>query len=314
MKVAGLLYSAPPMRMVGGELCTLRLLHATQQAGHEVVVVVQTLRAETSWNGLRLIPGNQGTQHLRAAHVVVSHPDVPNRRSVARHQREVLVVHNTEETTIRKAVWTEASLVATSQHTAQALAARGVKQPVTVVRPPAAGWVQPAQGARRYAALVVSTSPAKGGDIVQACVDAHPRVPVLVVRGGHGEQLNIDGPSVGVLGHGPMNVPLALAKVMLAPSRSETYGMAVAEAVHAGVPVVASDLAAHREVLGDDWPALLPAGDQAAWVAGLGRWWRDAKPLQQATVARGRALAGLEAEAVADWLGVLSGAPRAAVA
>lgn len=58
------------------------------------------------------------------------------------------------------------------------------------------------------------------------------------------------------------------ADVFLATSLHETFGMAVAEAMAAGLPVVATDIAAHREVLGDAG-IFYAVGDPYAASAGL---------------------------------------------
>lgn len=71
--------------------------------------------------------------------------------------------------------------------------------------------------------------------------------------------------------------PRRVARVMrrcdllLAPSWSaEGFGLPVLEAVASGVPVVASDIAAFRDLLGD-WPALVPFDDAGAFAATAAR-------------------------------------------
>lgn len=60
----------------------------------------------------------------------------------------------------------------------------------------------------------------------------------------------------------------ALATLVVCPSRYEGFGLPAAQGLAAGTPVVASDIPAHREVLGDA-ACLLPADAPAAWAAAL---------------------------------------------
>lgn len=57
---------------------------------------------------------------------------------------------------------------------------------------------------------------------------------------------------------------VARAAALLAPSRAEGFGLPAAEAALLGTPVLATDLAATHEVLGD-WPTYLPAGATPDW-------------------------------------------------
>jgi glycosyltransferase involved in cell wall biosynthesis len=58
------------------------------------------------------------------------------------------------------------------------------------------------------------------------------------------------------------------ARALLMPSFAEGFGLPVAEALQLGVPVVCSDIAAHREVAGDVADYLSPL-DGAGWKAAL---------------------------------------------
>jgi glycosyltransferase involved in cell wall biosynthesis len=70
------------------------------------------------------------------------------------------------------------------------------------------------------------------------------------------------------------------ADLLVVPSRSETYGMVVTEALAAGLPVLATTVGGIPEAVGRTArgvPALLvPPEDRGALAAALARWLTDA--------------------------------------
>ncbi len=58
------------------------------------------------------------------------------------------------------------------------------------------------------------------------------------------------------------------ARGFLAPSRAEGFGIPVVEAACLGLPILATDLAVTREILGD-YPTYLPPDDVAAWLSAI---------------------------------------------
>ena len=67
---------------------------------------------------------------------------------------------------------------------------------------------------------------------------------------------------------------LSGARALLFPSFAEGYGLPLAEALEMGVPAIASDLAALREV-GKDVPVYLPPGDRDAWTRQIAHYADD---------------------------------------
>ena len=83
----------------------------------------------------------------------------------------------------------------------------------------------------------------------------------------------------------------AACDLVLCPSRQESFSRVAAEAMVNGLPVLASDLAAFRELLGDDEAGLLfPTGDAAEAARALRRLAAD-PDLRLRLAARGRARA-----------------------
>jgi glycosyltransferase involved in cell wall biosynthesis len=75
------------------------------------------------------------------------------------------------------------------------------------------------------------------------------------------------------------------ARALLAPSLAEGFGLPVAEALGLGVPVIASNIDAHREAGGSAVDYLDPL-DGAAWVQALDDYAEASSPRRQAALAR----------------------------
>ncbi len=150
--------------------------------------------------------------------------------------------------------------------------------PPPVSAPPAAAGDDGPQ-AGRFALLVSRLAPEKGVDIA---IDACRKVGVPLVIAGDGPELDAlktraQGGDVRFLGRvddaqlARLRTEAALA---VTPSRSaETFGMAAAEAMAAGVPVVVSRVGALPELVEED--ALVDPGDAAALAGAIERRWAD---------------------------------------
>ena len=84
----------------------------------------------------------------------------------------------------------------------------------------------------------------------------------------------------GVLTGAELSHAYATADLLVAPSRSETYGMTVTEALAHGVPVIATAVGGLPEALGSTADGtrpgqLIPPDDPGALAAALGDWLDD---------------------------------------
>jgi glycosyltransferase involved in cell wall biosynthesis len=151
-----------------------------------------------------------------------------------------------------------------------------------------------------HALLCARLAPEKGVEVaIQACRAAG--VPLVVAGDGpEAERLyGLDGDVrfVGWVGDRELHELRAGASLALAPSLSaESFGLAAAEAMAAGLPVAASRLGALAELVPDEW--LAPAGDAPALAAKIRQLRGDAKAGGRA-IERARAVTAPEVVAPA---------------
>jgi glycosyltransferase involved in cell wall biosynthesis len=184
------------------------------------------------------------------------------------------------------------AIVVPSEFARERLRALGAPLPwerVHVLAPPLRALEAPprlVEPAPATYALVVSRLAAEKG--VDVAIDACRSAGISLVVAGDGPQRaelearaadgrGIAGASVRFEGHvddAELARLRADASIALAPSRSaETFGLAAAEAMAAGLPVVASRVGALEELVEED--ALVPAGDVRALAQAITRFADD---------------------------------------
>jgi glycosyltransferase involved in cell wall biosynthesis len=106
--------------------------------------------------------------------------------------------------------------------------------------------------------------------------DFTEQLQTRITRLGYGHRVRL----TGVLTGAALSRAYTTADLLIAPSRSETYGMTVTEALAHGVPVIAAAVGGLPEALGFTADGarpgqLIPPGDPAALAAALGDWLGD---------------------------------------
>jgi glycosyltransferase involved in cell wall biosynthesis len=202
--------------------------------------------------------------------------------------------HRSERVVLRAAT----GVVVTSEWTRQQVLTR-YEIPacrVHVARPGVDRVATPARPASGHLICIGALSRTKGqdllvealadlGDLDWRCVLAGPvdrdpdfvdQLRARIARLGYGHRVRFTGVLTGaVLSHA-----YTTADVLVAPSRSETYGMAVSEALAHGLPVIGAAVGGLPEALDSNSDGtrpgqLIPAGDSAALAAAIGDWLGD---------------------------------------
>ena len=125
------------------------------------------------------------------------------------------------------------------------------------------------------------------------------RIRAQLRRTGLDDRIELTGP----VGRDEMRAAYDGADLLVAPTLMETYGMAVTEALAAGLPVIASDVGGVSEALGTDWEGVLPGilvppGESLALAEALRKWLLDDRLRR-----RLRGAARARRDSIPDWSG-----------
>lgn len=245
------------------------------------VVVVDGLLASLSPEAL--VPGGR-----RLRTVVLMHLPQGAQGDAADREREAATVRSS------------AAVVATSSWTRRwLLGAYGLDPRLVHVAHPGVDPAVPATGSEdgRNFLAVGAVTPGKGHDLLVralarnadlrwrcVCVGPLTRSPDFVAAlhrdicdAGLHDRIHLAGARTG----GDLDAAYQAADLLVLPSRAETYGMVVTEALAHGVPVLASDVGGVSEALGGDADGLAPgmlvaAGDVTALARAVRTWLCDA--------------------------------------
>ena len=257
MKVVAYLHDFPPGRLLGGEIMTSLLLEALVKAGHEVDAIVHEASETRIRNGVRVLPRRKAmlSNDLAGYDLFISHPEIASfARNRVGSAPFVAIVHNLNPTTVDALKITKTNLiVANAEDTARRV--RNYCREVMVLHPPTPVGRHPQTGhLPRTFVTLVNLSQDKGAKVFYALAEARPDLCFLGVVGGHGEQIRPGTmpDNVWLLGQSEsMGLIYEMTNVLLLPSATETYGMVGAEAMLAGIPVIAHPLPGIKEALGN---------------------------------------------------------------
>jgi len=130
--------------------------------------------------------------------------------------------------------------------------------------------------------------PNKGGHVIKMLADLIPEIPFVGIKGGYGPQV-LDGeqPNMTYYDHTENPIPFyANSRIIVAPSKSESWGRVALEAMAAGVPVIVGDTPGLRECTNGAAPVCTQE-DVGCWEREVRRLYADG-PDREAAIAAGR--------------------------
>lgn len=233
------------------------LLVPLQDRGHQVDVYLAKGPGGASYSYRGLSVHRRGSDWTRAAteaDVLITHLDqtseVVGVASVL-NKPVVQVLHNTHAPTKMWANCKADLLVFNSEWMAKDFGMPGI-----VVRPPV--WAKDYAPRRlervdRQFVTLINTTQAKGGLLFYMLAAANPTVHFMAIEGAYGEQLDFDLPNVHRRAHATtdMRRVYSYTKILLMPSKYESWGRVGVEAMASGIPVIASPTPGLLESLGD---------------------------------------------------------------
>lgn len=245
-----------PEHNAGAETTLHDILRYLVSQGWEANVVVKSrVEKQYTHEGVHVheSPSRKTMIHyLAAADITISHLEC-SRQTHLTSQRwnkpSVHLVHNTHPLT-RNWASSADGLIFNTEWVSKDKKFSDFTQPSMVARPA----VDPARykTTKGKAVTLINLWEDKGSEIFYHLAKANPDIPFLGVIGGYGLQDIRELPNVTILEHTPdMKKVYGQTKVLLMPSKYESYGRVGAEAMASGIPVLAHPTEGLRESLSD---------------------------------------------------------------
>lgn len=283
-KIVSYVHAYVPTHNAGAETTMHDILKHLVSQGWEATVVIKpklisftrnTINEELSpyeIDGVKVIPGvDKRTllHHLPQADITISHLECSERThllSEAYGIPSIHLVHNTHPLTVR---WMQSAsgLILNTDWIANYEGFKEFNAPKIVINPP----VHPGEyeTTRGKSVTLVNLWEDKGSHVFYELARRFPNIPFLGVKGGYGEQVIKNMPNVTIMEHtDDMKKVYGETKVILMPSKYESFGRVGVEAMASGIPTIAHPTPGLLESLGDSG-TFADRNDLDAWESAL---------------------------------------------
>jgi glycosyltransferase involved in cell wall biosynthesis len=304
----------PPGSRVGAWLSTHECLRALVARGHRVSVSSYLAKpCRYRLDGVSVHGSRFAMPAVlrRNVDVVVSHAGddgYAHRWALEHDVPSIVMVHGTP-TADTRARFKAAPPTVTVANAAATVRLCDWPGPFEIVHPPV--WPSEHATTPGDRVTLVNLSPDKGGRVLSQIARRMPHVEFLAVRGSYGPQQKIERANVETIAatHDMRGDVWSRTRVLLMPSRVETWGRVAIEAAASGIPTIAAPTPGLREALGDAG-TFVPARDVRGWVAAIARL-RDADEWAQASArALARSVELDPAKDLARFVEIVEGACR----
>jgi len=247
-------------------------------------------------DGVHVIPGKDKRTILHwlpKADVTISHLECSERTHLLSRSYNIPtihLVHNTHPLTVQWSANADA-LIINTEWIYNAETFKSFTGPKMVLNPP----IDPREyeTARGKSVTLINLWEDKGSGVFYELARRFPNTSFLGVKGGYGEQVIKDLPNVTLMEHTPdMKSVYSETKVLLMPSKYESFGRVGVEAMASGIPVIAEPTPGLLESLGDAG-TFADRDDITAWETALRDTLKPAKygKLSKLALARSKSLA-----------------------
>lgn len=294
-----------PRHNAGAETTLHDILKNLVLDGWNAQVVVKPVRPsyiygpepvhEYDIDGVHVITGGDKRtllHYLPAADVTISHLECSERTHLLSKRYRIPtihLVHNTHPLTVNWMSNADA-LIINTEWIANEKEFKSYTGPKMVLNPP----IDPREYKtdRGKSITLINLWEDKGSRIFYELARRFPELPFLGVRGGYGEQVIEDLPNVTIMDHTPIIKSVyGQTRVLLMPSKYESFGRVGVEAMASGIPVIAEPTPGLRESLGDAG-TFADRTDVDAWETALRSTLKPAKygKLSKLALARSKSL------------------------
>lgn len=297
-KIVAYVHAYVPNHNAGAETTLHDMLKTLVSSGWEAHVVLKHARnlepKEYEIDGVHVIQSKDKRDLLHwlpKADITISHLECSERTHILSQMYKipsVHLVHNTHPLTVK---WqaNASALVINTEWISNEPEWSSWNKPKMILNPP----VNPDEyeTTRGKSVTLINLWEDKGANIFYELATRMPKVEFLGVLGGYGEQQIRDLPNVTIMEHtSDMKDVYSRTKVLLMPSKYESFGRVGVEAMASGIPTLAHPTPGLLESLGDSG-TFVDRGDADAWETALTGLLKPAKYGKASKLAKARSKA-----------------------